>query len=229
MKLVLLPGMDGTGELFDNFLRHFKAEFITECIVIKLPQQGAQDHASLAKIITKKLPEEDFVLLAESFSGGLVPELLNSKKHNIKGVIFVASFLSCPNKFLLPIARILPLKTLTSIPLSGIALKFLFLGKQAPDELIKKFIHAIKSVPNKTLKERLNVMYQQQIPDKTYDIPTFYIKAANDYLVPKKKKDELNRIFKNTVNKEINGPHFILQAHPKKTAMLISEIVKNFY
>ena len=46
-KLVLLPGMDGTGELFEGFLSNFDGDYI----VISLPQSGSQDHASLANII----------------------------------------------------------------------------------------------------------------------------------------------------------------------------------
>ena len=59
-----------------------------------MPKLGPQDHASLAKFIKEQLPAEDYVLLAESFAGGIGPELVKLKPKHLKGVIFVASFLS---------------------------------------------------------------------------------------------------------------------------------------
>ena len=106
-KLVLLPGMDGTGELFEEFLSNFDGDYI----VIPLPQSGSQDHVFLANIIKEQLPTEDFVLLAESFAGGIIPELLRQNNPHLKGVIFIASFLSSPNQLLLSIAKFLPIKS----------------------------------------------------------------------------------------------------------------------
>lgn len=50
--------MDGTVELFDDFI----AQYNSEHLVIQLPQDGPQDHASISKTIEKQLPSEDFVL-----------------------------------------------------------------------------------------------------------------------------------------------------------------------
>lgn len=102
--------MDETGELFADFLSHFKSDHK----IIPLPQLGPQNHKKLAENIESQLPNEDFILLAESFSGGIVPELLRTKNHHIKGVIFEASILSSPNKYLLTIAKQLPIKLLAS-------------------------------------------------------------------------------------------------------------------
>lgn len=143
MRLVLLPGMDGTGELFTEFL----ANYPFESIIIQLPQDGLQDHVSLAKTIEKQLPNEDFVILAESFSGGIVPELLKRKNHHIKGVVLVASFLSCPSKLLLASARLIPITLIPKLPFSKLAYRHLLLGKQAPSKLIDQFNEVIRKIP----------------------------------------------------------------------------------
>jgi hypothetical protein len=57
MKLVLLPGMDGTGELFAPVVSQLSD---IECLVVPLPQSGAQDYKSLENYFRRKLPEEDF-------------------------------------------------------------------------------------------------------------------------------------------------------------------------
>lgn len=213
--------MDGTGDLFDEFLAQYSSEYL----VIQLPQDGPQDHVSISKTIEKKLPSEDFVLLAESFSGGIVPELLELENRHIKGVILVASFLNCPNRLLLPIARLMPIKFLSKMPFSKFAYRYLFLGSKAPSTLVEKFNEVIRAIPESLLKRRLSVMLHQYSPTQTYDLPILYIKATNDRLVSSQQSIEVAEIFKNMVVKEIDGPHFILQAQPKETAILIKNFV----
>jgi pimeloyl-ACP methyl ester carboxylesterase len=221
-KLVLLPGMDGTGELFEGFLSNFDGDYL----VVPLPQSGLQDHAFLAKVIKEQLPPEDFILLAESFSGGIVSELLKLNTTHMKGVIFVASFLSSPNKYLLPIAKLLPIKALASAPLSSIVYKSLFLEQGASKELLSKFVKVIKSIPEQVLKSRLEVMSHQRLPQMTFDIPTIYIRALFDRLISPKKSQEVAYVFKHVEFVEIEGPHFILQAKPRETALLVNKLIQ---
>jgi pimeloyl-ACP methyl ester carboxylesterase len=210
--------MDGTGELFEGFLSNFGGD----CIVIPLPQYGPQDHASLANYIKEKLPTEDYILLAESFSGGIVPELLKQKITPIKGVIFVASFLSTPHQNLLPIAKLLPLKALASAPLSALVHQFLLLGQGATKVLLTKFVKVIKSIPDQILKSRLDVMSKQRLPTTIFDIPSMYIQARSDKLISPAKGREFTKVFTDIDYIETDGPHFLLQAQPKELARLIT-------
>ena len=161
----------------------------------------------------------------ESFSGGIVPELLKLNSHHIKGIIFAASFLSSPNRLLLPIARLMPIKLLSKMPFSKLAYRYLFLGQKASGMLISKFNEVIRVIPESLLKRRISVMLHQYLPAQTYDLPTLYIKAKSDRLVSPKKSIEVAGIFKNMIIKEVDGPHFILQAQPKETAILIKSFV----
>jgi pimeloyl-ACP methyl ester carboxylesterase len=217
--LVLLPGMDGTGKLFTEFLSYYDGDHL----VISLLESGPQEHATLASVINKQLPTEDYVLLAESFAGGIVPELLKLNPKHMKGVVFVASFLSSPNKYLLPIAKLLPIKALASAQLSNIVYKLLFLGQGASKELLSKFVKVIKSIPDLVLKNRLEVMSQQRLPTLASDIPSIYIQALSDRLIPSQKGREFTKVFSNIKYIEIEGPHFILQAQPKESARLVTE------
>ena len=213
--------MDGTGELFEGFLSNFDGDYI----VISLPQSGPQDYASLANIIKEQLPTDDYILLAESFAGGIVPELLKLKLPKMKGVIFVASFLSSPNKYLLSLAKRLPIKFLASAPLSTIFHKFLLLGQGASKEILSKFVTVTKSIPDPVLKSRLEVMRQQRLSAKTFDIPAIYIQALSDRLISSQKGQEFTKVFTNIKYLEIEGPHFILQAQPKESARLITSAI----
>ena len=66
MKIILLPGLDGTGDMFAPILS-LLTDFDTE--VISLPQSGSQDYETLCEHVKLSLPSEDFILIAESFSG----------------------------------------------------------------------------------------------------------------------------------------------------------------
>lgn len=215
--------MDGTGELFSDFISNLENDHT----IISLPQHGSQEYDNLAKIIEPQLPKEDYILLAESFSGGIVPELLAYNSDRIKGIIFVASFLSSPNKLLLEIAKLLPLKILASAPLSNIAHKLLFLGQSASNELLSKFKTVTNSIPEQALKDRLTVMSHQALPRETFDIPVAYIQANSDKLVSSDKSRELSKVFKNIEYFEIDGPHFILQSKPKESAQMVSQAIQS--
>ncbi len=221
--LVLLPGLNGTGELFAEFLSYYDGDNL----VISLPESGPQDHATLANIINQQLPNESYILLAESFSGGIVPELLKLNPTHIKGVIFVASFLSSPRNHLIGLAKLLPIKALVSLPLSNIAHRLLFLGQEATKPLLSKFVNVIKSIPKQVLSNRLEVMKRLQLPETTFDIPTIYIRALSDRLISPKKSQEIANIFNRVKFIEIEGPHFILQAKPKETAELIQSLIQS--
>lgn len=221
--LVLLPGMNGTGELFAEFLSYYDGDHL----VISLPESGPQDHATLANIINQQLPNESYILLAESFSGGIVPELLKLNPTHIKGVIFVASFLSSPRSYLIWLAKLLPIKALVSLPLSNIAHRFLFLGQEATKENLTKFVKVIKSIPKAVLSNRLEVMKRQQLPEITFDIPLIYIRALSDRLISPNKSQEVAYVFKHVEFVEMEGPHFILQAKPKETAALIQSLIQS--
>jgi len=222
LKLVLLPGMDGTGALFHEFLSYLNTEYL----ILSLPIHGSQDHSSLAKAIQSQLPKEEYILLAESFSGGIVPELLKQNTTKIKGLIFVASFLSCPNIVLLSIAQFLPLKALATAPLSNLVKRQLLLGSGASKTLLATFTKVTRSIPNNILKNRIKVMRQQQLPIKKFYIPTVYIQAKSDRLISHQKSEEVSQVFKNIQYIKINGPHFILQAEPKESAITVTKIIK---
>jgi len=214
--------MDGTGDLFTPLLRTL-SEF--DCEVIALPQTGDQDYSSITKKVREKLPEEDFVIVAESFSGPIGAALAKEGGENLKGIIFVATFLSAPSKLLLAFAKFLPLKLLSRLPLSAFFHKALFLGSGASNELIDLFQSTVDSLPSSLIRARLSTMYSLSYDPEVIDLPVVYIQAASDKLVPPTKAVEFSCSFNNIIIKTVEGPHFILQAKPTECAIVISELV----
>ncbi|MDR6983694.1 alpha-beta hydrolase superfamily lysophospholipase [Rheinheimera pacifica] len=222
MKLVLLPGMDGTGMLFDPLVANIQG---MEVVVLPLPTEGAQDYKALSQDILKRLPDEDFILVAESFSGGIAALLSQQLVPHLKGIIFVASFLSGPKKMVARFASLLPIRYLARLPFSGIVYRLFFLGKDAGNNEIELLRNAIDAVPTKTLKLRLKVIAQAKYGGFKSGVPAVYIGAANDMLVHPRKKLEFVQAYSDITFAELVGPHFILQAKPKEGATAIIEAV----
>lgn len=218
MKLVLLPGMDGTGILFKQLLANIQG---IDVLVLSLPMEGSQDYQSLAENILQRLPDQDFILVAESFSGGIAAILSQRKISYLKGLIFVASFLSGPRKMGAHLASFLPLRFLAHLPFSNIVYRIFFLGKDAGLKEIELFKEAIGEVPTCTLQSRLKVIAQAKYDGFTSNVPAVYIGAAQDMLVPSEKRFEFVKAYTDITFSALDGPHFILQANPKESATAI--------
>ena len=90
-KLVLLPGFDGTGLLFNKFVDNCPSDFVTE--IIQLPSDGDQTYDALYDRIKSQLPKQiKYLLLGESFSGPLSIKIAANDSNNIQGLILVSTF-----------------------------------------------------------------------------------------------------------------------------------------
>lgn len=220
MKLVLLPGMDGTGDLFSPLL---KALPELHCDVISLPIAGNQSYPALTKVIRDQLPTDDFVLLAESFSGPIAAALAKENIANLKGIIFVATFLSAPKPILIKISQYLPIRLLIGLPLSTLFLKALFLGANASSDVVAQFRATLVSLPPALIKDRLESMRTLRVNAEKSVLPVVYLQPSSDHLVPSNKIIEFTHHFDNILVELIDGPHFILQANSVECAQAITK------
>lgn len=211
MKLVLLPGMDGTGVLFGPLLHKLGG---LDMEVIPLPSEGEQDYASLAGYVAARIKDRDCVVIAESFSGGIAEALLRDRNLNIRHTIFVASFLTSPSRLLSRVAAVLPIRALVAIPiLAPLILRVFLLGRTATPETIALFRKAIGLVPPNTLRARLRQMASYRSAGHVFETDATYIHPTRDFLVGDRKA-EFRAVFPKLKLVEVKGPHFILQAEP---------------
>lgn len=222
MKLVLLPGLDGTGDLFTPLLDELS---MFQCEVIQLPLSGGQDYPSITASVREQLPSEEFILIAESFSGPIAATLAMENIRYLKSVIFVATFLSTPRKPLLMIAQHLPLKLLSTLPFSGFFIRELLLGHNTSNPLIDLFKDTIKALPRSLISHRIQSILSLNANKNRCELQVAYLQASSDKLVPANKALEFQRRFNNITIKTVKGSHLILQANPSECAVVISELV----
>ena len=232
MRLILLPGMDGTGQLFSP-LRHALAECGHEIQARVIPYpQACLSYAELTDYVQAQLPaQEAFIVLAESFSGPVAYQLARRAIPNMRAMILVASFLRNPNPDLLWLSRILPLSVLLRFSPPDQIIKKWMLGDKASDEQLREFKSVLKSVPNKVIIFRLAQIARlslnlQTINLETISLPVYYLQAVNDRLVDKNNIHDVQRVSPDLKSIEMDGPHFILQTKPRECARYITEQVR---
>ena len=210
--------MDGTGILFEAVLPELRE---MNAVSLPLPQDLSQDYESLSKYVAQRLPDEDFILVAESFSGGIAAILSRKDIPYLKGIIFVASFLSPSKQRLAYLCSYIPIGHFARLPLSGLIHRWFFLGWAAGRKEVALFKRAIKAVPNCVLKARLRVIAKCHYDGFKSSVPAVYIGASKDMLVPHYIRANFNEAYPSIEFTEIEGPHFLLQTQPKVGAAAI--------
>lgn len=223
MDIILLPGLDGTGALFKPFIDAMPDNI--NCRVIAYPIEQKQSYLELASYVREQIPEEnEFILLAESFSGPVAYLLAQHPPQGLKAVIFVASFLQCPNR-ILNIVKGLPFSLLLHFPIPEFMIRRFLLGRKANKHVVRLFKEVVKSVPKEVLAHRLREIANLSISFRKVEVQCVYVQAINDRLVARGNVDVFRRIVDRLNVVQITGPHFILQANP----VACVEVVVNEY
>jgi pimeloyl-ACP methyl ester carboxylesterase len=205
-RIVLLPGMDGTGLLYRDFVRHAPAGFETE--VVRLPAEPLP-YAGLARRIAPALTP-GCVVVAESFSGPIGIRL--ARIAPIGALVLCNSFVAPP---LPSILRFLALPLLFRAPVPAAAVRRWMAGANAPDELVARIRETIASVPPALLASRLRSVLAADEADALAGcaVPVLHLRGADDRLVRERSGRRIAESPCVTVAR-IPGPHLLLQAQP---------------
>lgn len=94
-ELVLLPGLDGTGTLFDRVDRRLAAAGVL-AIALSYPTDPALTYRDYADFVRENIGTRQVVLLGESFSGPVAVMIAARMPDQIHGLILAATFLRTP-------------------------------------------------------------------------------------------------------------------------------------
>lgn len=91
MKFLLLPGLDGTGRLFDGFVRHTPEH--ASCTLADYPVDHELFYPECAGLVVSEfLPDGQFVIVAESFSGPVAVLVAANRPKGLVGVVLCNTF-----------------------------------------------------------------------------------------------------------------------------------------
>lgn len=224
LRLVLLPGMDGTGDLFEP-LRHAMRP-CNAIDVVRYPGTEVLGYDELERRVRAQLPAgQPFVLLGESFSGPLAIAIAAAPPPNLRGLILCCSFARSPAPGLALLRGgllELAMKFLHSDRLRG-PMRHLLLGRFATPRLAGMLQASLRQVTTTVMTHRLKEMQQVNVIDRLsrVRVPAMYLRAMHDRIVPEEAARIIQRALPGLRIVHLPGPHGLLQAVPEAAARAI--------
>jgi pimeloyl-ACP methyl ester carboxylesterase len=226
MKLVLIPGLDGTGDLFAPFVAALDG---IDCQVISYPPDREMNYAEHEAYVRERLPATgDFALLAESFSGPVGVSIAAAPPANLRGLILCCSFASNPLPVFGPLSRLIAAFPAMKIPPALFA-PFLYAGHATP-ELRRAHSSAMAKVKASTLRARVAAILavDQSALLRRIQIPIHYLLARGDRLVPRAAYQRIHLLRPDIGLDEIDGPHFLLQTKAVESAARVARLMDSW-
>jgi pimeloyl-[acyl-carrier protein] methyl ester esterase len=222
MKLVLLPGMDGTGILFEPLIRALPKNLSP--IVQPYPGDVPLSYEELLPHVQSALPmAEPFIILAESFSGPLALRIAATNPPGLKGVILCASFIYNPTRFPKSCRRLIQPFVFGRWP-AWLGARALVAGYSKPTvfELVQR---AHKLVTPAVLAARARAITVVNAEDALAAccLPILYIAGSRDRLVPKRNPTRIQRVNPGVKIVALPAPHLVLQNAPEAAAKVIAQ------
>src|SRR5262245_18677421 len=218
--LVLLPGLDGTGQLFSRFTDALDPSI--QVVKVAYPPDEALDYAALASFASKHLPkDEPFFVLAESFSSPVGIAIAAAAPVGMQGLILSCGYARNPVPILAPLRFTTALMPVRAVPLGLIS--FFTLGRFATPALRGALDQALRSVDPSAIRARAKAALSVDVSVEMSRIkmPVLYLHARLDRIALKGSADQISALAPHTRIVEFSAPHFLLQVLPKEAAASI--------
>jgi pimeloyl-[acyl-carrier protein] methyl ester esterase len=225
--LVLLPGLDGTGNLFTNFVAALPPALNTR--IVRYPTDRFLNYTELLSCALDATPTADsFVVLAESFSTPLAVKLAATRLANLAGLVICAGFITNPVGRWRPLVKALVGPSFFRIPAPGFLVDHFLIGANAPHELRDAVGDTLRSVSPEVMALRIRALMACDAREEMVQVqvPILYLQAALDRLVKERSFEEIRRLKPDTILASIPAPHFALQREPHKAVDLILHFVQ---
>lgn len=227
VNFVLLPGMEGAGELLAHFGNALPKG--SQILTIRFPGDQQSSFTYLTPRVQSKCSNLDnFILLAESFSTPIAIHLAASSPANLKGLILCAGFAESPLHgwrhslagFLAP--------WLCRFPLPEWVTRSHLLDPAAPAHLVKEVRDAVASVRPGVLEARIRAVLACDVRADLARItaPILHLQAKQDRLLKPECLDLILRHNPRVSAAAIDGPHLLLQRQPQAAVEAILAFIE---
>ncbi len=224
MNIVLLPGLDGTGLLFEPLCQSFSTD--AQTVIFDYPPDRETTYDDLAEHILPQLPKhEPYILLGESYGGPLSLKLAENNPAGLRGLILSASFVTCPHGYIPAWSANLIVPAMF-YPAPSLAKLKSLVGRYSTPEiraLISRSLTTVApAVVASRVKEVINIDVTRELV--ACPVPIMYIQAMHDYVVPSGNLERIKELRPDVEVAQIEAPHMILQTQP----LLAAEIIEKF-
>lgn len=223
-RLVLVPGLDGTGLLFAPFLQAWPGP----TTVVSLPPDPTLGYEGLQLFLESVLPVgESYVLLGESFSGPLVLRIAEAPPPGLLGIVLCVTFARYPLGSLGGLARLLARPRLLSCTPRWF-LRRRLLGREESPELIALLQGALRNTSTEVIASRIRALTLVDATPalRACHLPLLLLSARADAVVPSRCTAHLLRHAAQAEWQEFPGPHLLLQTRPAAAAAAVLDFMK---
>lgn len=223
--IVLLSGLDGTGELFEPFVKCLSERI--KPIVISYPGNECKTYKELKELVTPSLPKGiPFFVLGESFSGPLSVMIAHGRPEGIRGLILCATFIRNPFILLPSWIKFMSVSPIYRLWPALISMRAALAGKRSKP-IADLALKAIKSVSAAVIAHRVKSILSVNVEDelRLCDLPTLYLMAGKDNLIRKHNYLRIKDVKKDIRLKTIDTQHFILQLEPERSSEILMEFM----
>jgi len=180
-EIVLLPGLDGTGDLFDRVVPLLSNDLTVR--VVRYPQDPNLGYAGYIELVRNEIADRQVFLLGESFSGPVAIRVARQLGQQIKGIVLVATFVSnpWPGWLIRWAARIDPKTTPAKIR------DAILMGSYGDAELTKMVDEIVRTLPRPVRAARLRAVAEVDVRQDFADLhcPILVLHGRDDWLVRK--------------------------------------------
>ncbi len=225
--LVLLPGLDGAGDFFADFVAQLPPGLAPQ--VVRYPCDEALGYEALLARVEAELPRgQPWVLLGESFSGPLALQLAARAPPGLAGLVLVASFHRHAVPAFLSAFSGLVGPALFRRAMPGLAVRVVLAGLDAPTRLVSDFQAALATVRPEVLAARAQAALTVDATEaaRAVKVPTLYLAAAREALMRHALPDELARLISDFRVEHFDTPHLLLQRQPTEAARVVAAFVE---
>jgi pimeloyl-ACP methyl ester carboxylesterase len=226
-QLVLLPGLDGTGDFFQPLLESLGRTIRTR--IVQYPVDGGFDYATCSEFARAALPtDERYVLLGESFSGPIAIALAAQAPKGLAGIILCSSFACNPRprlSFIRPLLPYMPVHgTKSSVALS----RFLVLGRWITPAIRELHLQILMKVPATTLRARILAVADCDVRQalRRVSVPIICLVPKHDRLIPRSAARVIQQHSPATRVIVLDAPHCLLQCMPGAAALQIEQFMQ---
>lgn len=222
--LVLLPGMDGSGELFAPFIQALASTQSVQ--IVRYPASATLGYAELEAAVRAALPEgRPYFLLGESFSGPIAISLAAAYPSQLRGLILCCTFAKNPRPgfgWLRGLVKFVPVQPPISV------LEALLCGRFANPKLRSVLAAALSLVPLAVLQARLAAVVCVNVVPKLRSLrsPVLYLRATEDRIVPLSASELVLANCSGAQAVHLVAPHFLLQAVLNEAAAVVTKFMQ---
>jgi len=218
--IILLPGMDGTGELLHAVADQLSAH--RPALTLAYPLDRPLGYDQLVAYVLDRAPNVPFVILGESFSGPIAIEIA-AKDSRAVGLVLVSSFARHP----LPTAFALFALFARSVDLRWLPMSIVaaaLMGPTATPELIDQLRRTLAKLPREIIRTRAYEVLRVDKRDRLRQVPcpVLCLHGRQDRFLGRRHVNEIVASQPSCQVRWLDAPHMLLETHPEAAAEAIN-------